>query len=340
MCGGEERKKLKIFLIAIILLISASSCSYLFYQPSKEVYYDPKSFDLQYQEVSFLSEKLKTDDNNYPTPKLNGWVFYPQQMANVAANAAANANENKNEDKKNICKGTVVYFHGNGENITTHFLGMAWLARAGYSVFIFDYRGYGKSEGDPDQNGLYHDALSALTYGQKLHLEKCKTVNPQSLFIVFGQSLGGVVSLRAIMDYNLRSQIDLVVIDSSFSSYQNIAFDKLTSFWFTWLFSPLAYLLVSDEMEVKSMLGKFDRPLLVIHGTADTLVPFKFGKQIFDLAGEELSNKIPSQISKWWWPSEGGQHIDFFWIHQPEKVLAMKAEKNRIRFLDFLETFK
>jgi fermentation-respiration switch protein FrsA (DUF1100 family) len=256
----------------------------VFYQPAKNQFLDPARFKLTYREVQFPS-KDKT--------MLAGW-FFPA--------------------KAKKAKGTIIQFHGNAQNMSTHFLSLIWLVSEGYNLFTFDYHGYGQSGGEPSQRALYEDALAALDVGLKLNEE-----NGGGKYIAFGQSLGGNVALRALADYKDLGKVDLIVQDSTFSSYTGIAFDKLTDRWFLVPFSPLAYLLVSNAYASEKVFKKINRPTLVIVGQKDVIIPQKFGKKIYRkvAASEKWLMKIPE-----------GSHIDAFHV---------AGGKYRQPFLDLLD---
>ena len=261
-------------LIILFVLSLFVSCSHVYYQPTKHTYFTPDQFKLPYEEV------------NYPSldgTKLNAWLI--------------------KADPKVKRRGLIVHFHGNAQNISTHFMNLAWATKEGFDLFIFDYRGYGKSEGEPNQEGVYKDALASMKYGYDLFLKNQKT--PKEKFIVYGQSLGGVISLRAIVDFEMKEKVDLLVLDSTFMSYQAIGFDKLTDNWFLTPLSPLAYVLVSDKYAADKTLSQVLMPALVVVGQKDKVVPAKFGKKIY---------KQLSTSKKWLWKIEEGQHIDGFHV--------------------------
>lgn len=268
----------------LIFLFILQGCSHLFYQPIKPHYVDPKQFKLTYSDIA-----LKSKDGT----NLHGW-FFPTTSSKV--------------------KGTIVQFHGNAQNISTHFYSLMWLVHEGYNLFTFDYRGYGKSEGDPDQKGVYEDALAAMEKAKELH-----EANGKGLLIVYGQSLGGVISLRALPDFKDHKKIDLLVLDSTFSSYRLIAFDKLTDHWFLVPFSILTPVLVSDKYASSDVFDKLEEPTLVIVGEKDRVVPAKFGKKIYE-------NISPAK--KWLWDVPDSQHIDVF--HHGKNEYRQK-------FLQFLD---
>jgi fermentation-respiration switch protein FrsA (DUF1100 family) len=115
-----------------------------------------------------------------------------------------------------------------------------------------------------------------------------------------------------------QKEVSLLVLDSTFASYQGIAFDKLTSRWFLALFSPLAYFLVSDAYAPEKYLAKISPHTLVIVGQKDPIIPAKFGKRIY----KKLS------APKWLWKLPEGHHIDVF--HGPN-------EGYRLEFLRLID---
>lgn len=266
---------MKTMLIISILFVM-TACSHVFYQPTKISYLNPEHFKLDYREYDFKS----ADGTN-----LHSWLIYA--------------------DPTVPRKGLVVHFHGNAQNLSAHFMNMAWVTKQGFDLFIFDYRGYGKSGGGPTQEGVYHDALSAMEFGKNLFDQRKKSEKEK--FIIVGQSLGGVISLRAVADFKDKDKVDLLVLDSTFMSYKQIGFDKLTDVWFLVPFSPLAYLLVSDKYAADDTLSQVTTPTLVIVGEKDRVVPSKFGKRIF---------KQSPALKKWIWKIENGQHIDGFHVDE------------------------
>lgn len=254
--------------LLLIFIAFLGGCSHVYYQPAPKHYLNPAQFKLKYEDFYFKS---------LDGTKLNGW-FFPAKTSKP--------------------KGTVVQFHGNGENISTHFFSLIWLIEEGYNLFIFDYRGYAKSEGKANQAGVYLDALAAMEEARKFHLKA-----GGGKFIIYGQSLGGNVSLRAIPDYRYYDEVSLIVMDSTFSSYQDLAFDKLKSIWLTWPISPLAYVLISDEYASDKVFDKITKPTLVIVGQKDKLIPQKHGKVIY----KGIKTK-----EKWLWKLPNGDHINAY----------------------------
>lgn len=267
----------------VIILSLFSSCSSVFFQPTKALYHVPDKHGVDYKEHYF----------SHPNgEKIHSWML-------------------KSKDKKS--ENLFVFFHGNAENLSSHFFNLAWLTKHSQDVLIFDYSGYGKSDGEASMERARQDSLLALNEALKLKKER----NYKKL-IVYGQSLGGAIAFRALSDFKHKDKIDLLVLDSTFSSYQDMAFNRLQVSWITYLFSPLGYLLVGSSYDPELVVDNVKMPTLVIHGAEDNVVPYKFGKRFFD----QVKAK-----KKWFWRIEGGHHIGTF--HESER-------KYRPKFLKFL----
>ena len=221
---------------------------------------DPKKGGYAYEEISFKS---------FDDTVLYGWFF---------------------KSKSNPPKGTVIQFHGNAQNITSHFASLVWLTDAGFDFFTFDYRGFGKSKGTPTQSRVYGDSLAALD-----EVHRLKELRHSPKILVYAQSLGGAILMRTLPDWQNRNDVTAVILDSTFSSYQAIASQKLRQFWLSYLFSPLAYLLVSDAYAPR--LQDLNFKIAVVHDEKDPVVPFS--------NGEEISRGVQSQDVKFWTFSRG-----------------------------------
>jgi len=154
-----------------------------FYFPNQRVYAAPTDFGVDVEEVSFAAPG---------GPSLHGWWMQASGEP----------------------KGTVVYCHGNAANITLHAHYVEWLPKRGYSVLVFDYRGYGRSEGAPTRAGTVADAVAAIDLA--LARDPDQTV-------VFGHSLGGAIGVAAAAQ---RPAVRGVVAESTFSNYREIACSK------------------------------------------------------------------------------------------------------------------
>lgn len=253
----------------LLMLMILSGCTSVFYQPTRVLYALPKQVGVSHEEVFFDSAD---------GTRLHAWYLH--------------------HDSKQKRRGLITFFHGNAQNLSAHFLNLVWLTKHGYDLFIFDYRGYGLSVGEPSPEKVNLDAVAALEKSYEfVRQKKIKT------WVIHSQSLGGIITMRALEDFENIEAIDLLVLDSTFDSYDDIAFDKLTDHWFTFIFSPLGPLLVSDEMAPQRFFESFSRQVLVMHGLKDVVIPHKFGKRIYDRL--QTTNKT-------WWPMEEAEHINGF----------------------------
>lgn len=194
-------------------------------------------------------------------------------------------------------RATVVYLHGNAQNLTAHVLYVDWLPAAGYNVLIVDYRGYGRSPGKPSRKGLFEDARAAWSYARSRN-----DVDPEKM-ILFGQSLGGATALSLAGREKLPG-LRAVVAESAFSSFGGIGREKLLQIpvagYLLWPFSPL---IVSGELSPASVVGRIAPvPLLLIHGDRDEVVPVSHSERLFAKA----------QSPKLFWRLPRGRHTEAF----------------------------
>ena len=157
-------------LFALLLgcsLFGLSSCAQqAFYYPDHADYGTPAQAGLQHEDIFFQSED---------GTRLHGW-FIPAQNAGGLIPARA----------------TIIHFHGNAQNLSAHKEAVQWLPAHGYNVFLFDYRGYGLSEGRPNQAGLFADSNAALNY------VRSRPDVDKNRLLIFGQSLGGTNAIAAV----------------------------------------------------------------------------------------------------------------------------------------------
>ncbi len=157
---------------------------------------------------------------------------------------------------------TMLFFHANAGNITHRIDNLMRWQKRGLNTFILDYRGYGRSEGTPDEAGLYQDAEAAYAY-------VCETrgVNPKQT-VLFGRSLGGAVA------FYIASKLPAagVIVESTFTSLPDLA---------ALFFPGMDANLLQGQYESLERAKHLTMPLLVVHGTRDDLVPVEQGKRLF-----------------------------------------------------------
>lgn len=169
-------------------------------------------------------------------------------------------------------RGLVVQFHGNAQNITAHWWGSRWLVNRGWDLLVWDYSGYGLSDGAPDQAQVAKDADAFLSWVSDSILSR-----HSGPLVLMGQSLGAAILTSAYPRWKDRDRALLVVAESGFHSYRSIARDRVGLNWFTWPAWPLVPLLIPDgDAPVKS-LGKIaPTPFLVVGCREDRVVPVSF----------------------------------------------------------------
>jgi fermentation-respiration switch protein FrsA (DUF1100 family) len=182
--------------------------------------------------------------------KLYGWFFH----ANTQPAAA-----------------TVVYAHGNGGNLSYCGWVGAELAARGFDVLLFDYRGYGRSEGEAvGEAGLYADAEAAYDYVNRERGVPAKRV------VLYGQSLG----TAAVADVAARRECGALVLESGLSSASDMAGTVMP-----WL-PRFVRSLTKNKLDTVSKLPRVRCPVFVVHGGRDELIPAAQGQRLFDAAPE------------------------------------------------------
>jgi fermentation-respiration switch protein FrsA (DUF1100 family) len=158
----------------------------------------------------------------------------------------------------------LIWFHGNGGNVTSRGGIAAELARRGTSVFVFDWRGYGRSKGRPTEEGLYLDGVAAYEHAtQRLQI-------PPERIVLYGESLGGPYAAYIARGHPVRG----VVIENSFPSLRllgNALYKPLPLGWT----APFA-------MNTMQWLNDAGRPVLVMHGKRDQVIPFPLGMALYE----------------------------------------------------------
>ncbi len=247
------RRRVRWIIRGIFLAIIGSAffvgCDSFFYYPSDRVWQTPPQLGLRHEDVQFQTADGLT---------LHGW-FLPAE--------------------RQPARGSVLHFHGNAENITAHLVLVEWLPRRGYNVLMFDYRGYGQSEGRVTREGTIRDGHAALDY-----LLSRPDIDPNRI-VAYGQSLGGAVATVVTAE---RPEIRGLVLESTFSSYRGIAalhipIGQLLPGPARWL----AAALISSGWDPIDYIARVSpRPVLVIGAERDGICFPQLSRELFDAAGE------------------------------------------------------
>jgi len=263
--------------------IALAACGGLFFYPQQELLLTPDRTGLAYRDVRFAASD---------GVRLHGWYLPADPKA----------------AREPVC--TILFLHGNAENISTHLGSVWWLPARGVNIFLFDYRGYGRSEGSPDLDGLHRDFDAAL----KAALEQADT-GPGHI-VVFGQSLGGALAVTAVDRSAYRDRLRGLIIEGAFSGYRAIVRDKLAASWLTWpLQWPLSYTVGDDYRPLEAIGQLSPLPILIVHGQADSIIPPDHAQALYDAA------RTPKAL----WLVPGAPHIAVF-----------RTKRNQDRLIDYL----
>jgi fermentation-respiration switch protein FrsA (DUF1100 family) len=211
--------------------------SSLIYYPNvagRELTSTPQHIGLAFEDVELITEDRLG---------LHGW-FIPSENA----------------------RGNLLFFHGNAGNISHRLDSIAIFNRMGLNVFIFDYRGYGRSQGRPTESGTYRDAEAAWSY-----LVDTRAVDAGEI-IVFGRSLGSSIAAWLASRHRPAG----LILESGFSSVPSMA-QRL------YPFLPVKWL-AKFSYDTAGYVGNLACPLLVVHSKSDEIIPYAEGRLLFDAA--------------------------------------------------------
>ena len=206
------------------------------YGPVREISCTPDELGLDFEEVAF-----KSDDGL----KLGGW-FIPADDSEL----------------------TVLFCHGNGGNMMHRLDSINIFYNLGLNCFIFDYRGYGSSQGKPSEEGTYLDVKAAYKW-----LTEEKKTSPDNI-IIFGRSLGASIAAQLASNAQARA----LIIESAFTSYVDIGRKFYPYMPVRW-FARFSYKTIDYVKSVHC-------PVMIIHSRNDEVIPFEFGLELYEAANE------------------------------------------------------
>jgi len=231
------------------------------YSPVREVLYTPDELGMDFESVVF-----KTEDGL----NLNGWYIPAPLEARMQKSLTGSV-----QSEGSLLTGpvgnsqyTVLFCHGNGGNMMHRLDSINIFYNLGLNCFIFDYRGYGSSEGKPGEKGTYLDAMAAYKW-----LTEEKKVSPKNI-IVFGRSLGGSIAAQLAAKVEVRA----LIVESTFTSYVDIGRKFYPYMPVRW-FARFSYRTIDYVKDVRC-------PVMIVHSRNDETVPFEFGLELYEAANE------------------------------------------------------
>ena len=239
-------------LISILtLFLSLTGCSSMLFYPEPGLPFTPDKAKLQYRDV-----QLAAADGT----RLHGWWLPAKAGVPV--------------------KGTVLHLHGNGGNLSWHLGGSWWLPEQGYQVLMLDYRGYGRSEGEPSLPAIYQDIQAAFDW-----LDSAPEAQGKPL-VVLGQSIGGALAVHYLAEHpERRKGIEALILDGAPASYRDVARHTLGTSWLTWPFrTPLSWLIPDGDSALQGLSQLKGTPMLIFQSMDDTLVPLDNGIRLYQAA--------------------------------------------------------
>lgn len=228
--------------------ILLSGCTQFLFQPSPTHIITPDKIGISYQDHTFQA---------VDGLQLHGWWLPAVGEA----------------------RATVLYVHGNAQNVSNHLGNVYWLPQHGVNVFIFDYRGYGHSAGLPSLPGAISDIEQALL--------KTFELTGSTPVIVVGHSLGAAMSIHALAHSENKSRLAGAVFVSPFSDYQQVTQEVLGRSLLFWAFQyPLSWTINNDYSPKQSVAKLAPLPQLYMHSPNDQIISKKHSEILFQLARE------------------------------------------------------
>lgn len=226
-------RTIRLLILSGILLLALRLFEFhAIYFPEKTLRDDPSAYGLQFENISF-----ETTDHQV----LHGW-FVPAKGG----------------------QDTVLFCHGNAQNISYRLEKSAFFHQLGMNVFLFDYRGYGRSQGRPSEQGLYRDVDAAYHYLISRGISRDRIIG-------YGESLGAAV----MVDLAFRQPMKALVLEGAFTNIKDMAA----------VYYPLIpRFMIFTRFDSRQKIASIKIPKLMIHSKDDQVVPFYLGKKLFEAA--------------------------------------------------------
>ena len=224
-------------------LLALSGCTQLMFLPTSQHILTPDKINLAYQDHYFPSSD---------GTQLHGWWLPAQGKPHA----------------------TVIYMHGNAQNISNHLGNAYWLPANGVNLFIFDYRGYGHSSGQASLPGAIADIDAALQQALQL--------SDDTPLIVMAHSLGAAMAIHSLAHSTTKPHIKGAILASAFSDYQQVAREVMAQAWLLWPFQyPLSWSFDNRYSPLNSVAMLAPIPQLYLHSPQDTIIDIRHSEALF-----------------------------------------------------------
>jgi len=265
--------------LPLFFLLSGCAARGIFYFPNKQLYANPDKLGLKYELVNYPSANGK---------KLVA-LYFPAE---------------------GLPKGSVVHFHGNFGNVSNHFPQSYFLVKRGYDLLVFDYQGFGGSEGKPTPQRTVEDGLASVRYAYERR-------RASDGVAVLGQSLGAAVATVVAAKEPL---VKAVALEAGFTRYRAITAYVMRRGWLTWPFSFIyPPLFVRREFDPEDFVASIaPRPLLFIHGDKDKTIPVGMSRALY------MRAKDPKEL----WIVPGAGHLE------PRRAAAEEYQQRLDEFFE------
>lgn len=257
-------------LLLFFVLLQAACTSFLFV-PYKPLPLTPDAVGISYENINITMRDGIT---------LHGWRLFA----------------------KGEKKGSILFFHGNGDNVSTQLPNTSWLPERGYDVYIVDYRGYGQSEGRAELDAVISDMESIIAFvsGRLAVDEK---------LIIIGHSLGGSMAIYSVAHSAFRDRIKTLVTIEAFSDYHDVTQDVLSSNWLFWLFQwPLSFTIDNSYRPLDAIGLVSPIPVLIMHSKSDEMIDIYHAERLYQAAKQPKAFQlIDSDHNKVFFKAENRQ---------------------------------
>lgn len=255
-------------LIFVTMLLPA--CTNFLFVPVKPFPITPDAAGITYEDVFITSSDGL---------KLHGWKLH----------AAENwFDMGKFDESKAAQKtaGSILFFHGNGDNVSTQLPNTFWLAKEGFDLYVFDYRGYGLSQGNAELDTTIQDMELIIAHVVEQLPENEK-------LIIMGHSLGAAMAIYSVAHSAHRDRIETLISVAAFSDYHDVTQDVLSKSWLLWpLQWPLSFTVDNSYRPLDAIAMISPIPLLIIHSESDEMIAMYHADRLFAAAKQPKLFKL------------------------------------------------